>query len=84
MCHGHFRDLANLSTMTRLKRLYILNCPQLLSLPSDMHRLTTLEDLRIGGCPELCRKCLPQSGEYWPMIAHVKTIFIEKLTGEKM
>ncbi|MCI65509.1 disease resistance protein, partial [Trifolium medium] len=47
--------------MTCLKRLYIVDCPQLLSLTSNMNRLTALEDLRIDGCPELCRKCQPQS-----------------------
>ena len=64
------------STMTRLKRLHITKCPQLLILPSDTHRLTTLEDLIIRGCPELCRKCQCQSGEYWPMISHIKAISI--------
>jgi hypothetical protein len=65
-----------LTTMTRLKRLYIYDCPQLLSLTSDMHRLTALENLRIIGCPELYRKYQPQSGEYWPIIAQIKNIFI--------
>ncbi|MCH83434.1 disease resistance protein [Trifolium medium] len=72
-----------LTTMFNLKRIYIHNCPQLLCLPSDMHRLTALEDLRIVDCPELCRKCLPQSGEYWPMISHIKGIFIEEPRGEE-
>jgi hypothetical protein len=65
-----------LTTMTHLKRLFIRNCPQLLSLPSGIHHLTALDDLYIKGCPELCRKCQPQSGEYWPMIAHIKRVFI--------
>jgi Leucine-rich repeat (LRR) protein len=72
-----------LTTMFNLKRIYIHNCPQLLCLPSDMHRLTALEDLRIVDCPELCRKCLPQSGEHWPMISHIKSIFIEEPRGEE-
>jgi Leucine-rich repeat (LRR) protein len=67
-----------LTTMNHLKRLDIICCPQLLSLPSDIHHLTALEDLYIKGCPELCRKCKPQSGEYWPMIAHIKILFIEE------
>jgi hypothetical protein len=66
-----------LTTMTRLKRLGISGCPQLLSLPIGIHHLTALEILRIEGCPELCRKCQPQSGEYWPMIAHIKSVIIE-------
>jgi hypothetical protein len=72
-----------LTTMTRLKRLYIISCHQLLNLPSDLHRLTALEDLRIIDCPELNRKCQPQSGEYWPMISHIKGIYIEEVTGEE-
>ncbi|PNY05821.1 disease resistance protein rga2-like [Trifolium pratense] len=50
--------------MACLKRLQIVECPQLLSLPSCMHRLTALEDLVIYGCPELCRKCQPQSDKH--------------------
>ncbi|KAL2945714.1 hypothetical protein AAZX31_U034100 [Glycine max] len=46
-----------LTTITHLKMLQIVNCPQLLNLPSGMHRLmSTLEDLSINGCPELCPK----------------------------
>jgi Leucine-rich repeat (LRR) protein len=43
-----------LTTMTRLKRLYILDCPQLLNLPRDIYGLTALEDLRLSGCSKLC------------------------------
>ncbi|KAK2416981.1 putative disease resistance protein RGA3 [Trifolium repens] len=72
-----------LTTMTHLKKLLIRNCPQLLSLPSGIHHLTALEQLVIKGCPELCRKCKPQSGEYWPMIAHIKILFIEEEEEEE-
>jgi len=48
-----------------------------------MHRLTALEDLRIADCPELCRKYLPQYGEYWPMISHIKNIFIKETRVEE-
>ncbi|CAK8543202.1 unnamed protein product [Lathyrus sativus] len=67
-----------LSTMTRLKRIFISFCSQLSTLPSDLHRLTALEDLRIFDCPELYRKCQPHSGDYWPMICNIKTIHIEE------
>ncbi|RHN47826.1 putative P-loop containing nucleoside triphosphate hydrolase, leucine-rich repeat domain, L [Medicago truncatula] len=73
-----------LSTMTRLKRLFIVNCPQLLSLPSNMHRLTALERLHIFGCPKLSRKFRAQSGEYWPMISHIKSVFIGKSKGHEV
>ncbi|XP_045793316.1 disease resistance protein RGA2-like [Trifolium pratense] len=71
-----------LTTMTHLKWLDIIGCPQLLNLPSDIHHLTALKELHIAGCPELCRKCKPQFGEYWPIIAHIKNVFIE-LIGEE-
>ena len=72
-----------LSRMTRLKRLHIINCPQLFSLPSDMHRLTALEHLRIEDSPELSRKYRAQSGEYWHMIAHIKSISIQEPTRKE-
>ncbi|RZB41483.1 putative disease resistance protein RGA4 [Glycine soja] len=50
-----------LTTMTHVKMLHIVNCPRLLYFPSDMNRLSALEDLDIDGCPELCRKCQPLS-----------------------
>ncbi|XP_027352861.1 putative disease resistance protein RGA3 isoform X2 [Abrus precatorius] len=65
-----------LTRMTDLKTLHIVNCDQLMCLPSDMHHLTALEDLTIDGCPELCRKCQPHSGEYWPLIVHIKSVSI--------
>ncbi|KAK2416970.1 putative disease resistance protein RGA3 [Trifolium repens] len=72
-----------LTTMTHLKRLDIIGCPRLLNLPSDIHHLTDLKELRIAGCPELCRKCKPQFGEYWPIIAHIKNVFIEVIGDEE-
>ncbi|RZB47840.1 hypothetical protein D0Y65_051417 [Glycine soja] len=44
-----------LTTMTHLKMLHIVNCPQLLNLSSDKHRLSTLEDLSIDGCMNCVR-----------------------------
>ena len=44
-----------LTTMTHLKMLHIVNCPQLLNLLSDKHRLSTLEDLSIDGCMNCVR-----------------------------
>ncbi|XP_012569277.1 putative disease resistance protein RGA4 [Cicer arietinum] len=66
------------TALTHLKRLDIRHCPQLSTLPNDIQRLTALEDLRIYRCRELCQKCRPQFGEYWPMIAHIKRISIGK------
>ncbi|XP_068472678.1 disease resistance protein RGA2-like [Phaseolus vulgaris] len=73
-----------LNTMTDLKMLHIVNCPQLLHLPSEMHRLRALEDLIIDGCPELGRKCEPQSGEYWSFISHIKCVSIGETRKRKL
>ncbi|KAK7285603.1 hypothetical protein RJT34_20379 [Clitoria ternatea] len=40
-----------LSRMTHLKGLHIVDCPRVLFPQSLMHRLTTIEDLRVSGCP---------------------------------
>jgi hypothetical protein len=65
-----------LGVMFHLKRLHIADCSFMNYLPSGMQHLTSLEDLTIDNCPELCRKCKPHSGEYWPMISHIKRITI--------
>ncbi|KAK2416984.1 hypothetical protein QL285_039332 [Trifolium repens] len=62
--------------MTSLKMLHIFDCPLLDDLPSGMHRLASLEAL--NGFPELCRKCQPHTGEYWPMISRIKRVNIGK------
>jgi len=73
-----------LSTLTQLKMLHIVNCPQLLDFPSNMHCLRALEDLIIDGYPELGRKCEPRSGEYWSFIAHIKCVSIGKTRKMKL
>ncbi|CAJ2672119.1 unnamed protein product [Trifolium pratense] len=79
----NLHTLKCLTTMIHLKRLDIIRCPQLLSLPSDIHCLTALEHLVIDECPVLCRKCKPQYGEYWPMIAHIRIVFIGEPIGQE-
>jgi hypothetical protein len=65
-----------LTIMSRLKKLHLAGCSALYDLPSGMQHLTSLEDLTIDGCPKLCRKCKRPSGEYWPMISHIKRVSI--------
>ena len=67
-----------LSTLTNLKTIGIADCPKLLSLPANFHHLSSLESLKIVGCPELCRKYQPHVGECWPKIAHIKVVEIEE------
>ncbi|KAL2326995.1 hypothetical protein Fmac_020422 [Flemingia macrophylla] len=65
-----------LSTGICLKVLEILDCPKLLSFPDNMHHLTNLERLVVGGCPELSKRCLPGSGQDWHKISHIKKVVI--------
>ncbi|XLT58771.1 hypothetical protein HN873_051375 [Arachis hypogaea] len=67
-----------LSNLSALKFLYIFDCSKLMSLPSDIHRLTSLQVLQIISCAELYKKYGPQVGECWPMISHIKHIDIIK------
>ncbi|XLR68151.1 putative disease resistance protein RGA1 [Arachis hypogaea] len=64
--------------LSSLKFLYIFDCPKLKSLSSDIHRLTSLQVLRILNCTELYRKYEPQVGECWHMISHIKHTDIRK------
>ncbi|MFQ6656237.1 hypothetical protein Gotur_026436, partial [Gossypium turneri] len=71
-------NLKNLSTLptwfqhlTSLQSLGILNCPRLSSLPEGMQHLTALQRLKIEGCPKLSKRCIEETGEDWPKIAHV-------------
>jgi hypothetical protein len=73
-----------LTTMTCLKRLYIVSCHQLWSFPNDMRLLTALEYLRIVDCPRLSQKCQPRSGEYWTIISQIKSLSIEEPKGGKL
>jgi Leucine-rich repeat (LRR) protein len=72
-----------LTKMSCLKKLHIAGCSALYDLPSGMQHLTSLEDLTIDGCPKLCRKCKRPSGEYWPMISHIKRVSIGETGGEE-
>ncbi|KAL1312417.1 hypothetical protein AAHE18_16G036800 [Arachis hypogaea] len=67
-----------LSNLSSLKFLIMASCPKLMSLPSDIHRLTSLQVLRIINCRELYGKYEPQVGKCWPMISHIKHTDIRK------
>ncbi|PPR92671.1 hypothetical protein GOBAR_AA27999 [Gossypium barbadense] len=76
--HLCIRKLENLCTLptwfqhfTPLQNLYIINCPKLSCLSEGMQHLTALKRLRIGGCPKLNKRCIEETGEDWPKIAHV-------------
>ncbi|XP_057417764.1 putative disease resistance protein RGA1 [Lotus japonicus] len=69
--------------LPHLKRFHVANCPTLAILSFDMNDLAALEDLSIDGCPELCRIYQPRSGQFWSVIAHIKSVTIGEPTSEE-
>ncbi|XP_057976204.1 disease resistance protein RGA2-like [Malania oleifera] len=75
-CRG-LRNLPEwMGNLTSLQKLRLWECPQLESLPDGMRCLTSLQQLWIFGCPLLEKRCEKETGEDWPKIAHVPTIWI--------
>ncbi|KAB2038962.1 hypothetical protein ES319_D03G180800v1 [Gossypium barbadense] len=79
-------NLKNLSTLptwfqhlTSLKVFKFQNCPRLSSLPEGMQHLTALKRLEIRGCPKLNKRCIKETGEDWPKIAHVPDFYCDDL-----
>uniref|UniRef100_A0A7N2RAQ4 Disease resistance protein At4g27190-like leucine-rich repeats domain-containing protein n=2 Tax=Quercus lobata TaxID=97700 RepID=A0A7N2RAQ4_QUELO len=66
--------LVNLESLRRLK---IKNCPKLSSLSKGKLCLPTLRSFIIAECPELIRRCQPEIGEDWHMIAHASKIYLD-------
>ncbi|KAK8571842.1 hypothetical protein V6N12_027912 [Hibiscus sabdariffa] len=60
--------------LTSLQKLLIGDCPKLAYLPEGMQHLTALKKLRIQECPLLGERCMEETGEDWPKIAHVPHI----------
>ncbi|KAM3684880.1 hypothetical protein ACJW31_11G076300 [Castanea mollissima] len=60
-----------------LQSLFIRNCPNLTSLPREIHELKSLEHLTIIDCPLLRQRCLRQTGEDWPNIDHSPYLIVD-------
>ncbi|KAH9755014.1 hypothetical protein KPL71_015638 [Citrus sinensis] len=63
--------------MPRLSSLTIWNCRKLKALPDHLLQKTTLQELRISGCPILEERCRKETGEDWPNIRHILKISAE-------
>ncbi|KAM3683777.1 hypothetical protein ACJW31_12G174300 [Castanea mollissima] len=66
-----------LVNLESLRRLTILSCPKLSALSKGKLCLPALRSFRIANCPELIRRCQPEIGEDWHMIAHASDIYLD-------
>ncbi|KAJ7969104.1 NBS-LRR resistance protein [Quillaja saponaria] len=66
-----------IGSLTLLKRLVISKCYELASLPHEMRSLSSLSTLIIEDCPILFPRCLQETGEDWPKIAHVRNLSVK-------
>ncbi|KAK7854412.1 putative disease resistance protein rga4 [Quercus suber] len=78
-----------------LQSLNIWECPKLMSLPQGIRNLTSLYELGIDNCPKLMslpqrshnltplKKCKRQTGEDWPIIAHVPYMYVDGLIHQE-
>ncbi|KAL4273613.1 hypothetical protein GQ457_13G025430 [Hibiscus cannabinus] len=62
--------------LTSLQKLEIEDCPKLAYLPEGMQHLTALKELTIEECPLLGERCMEETGEDWPKIAHIPHIHL--------
>ncbi|MFQ6635826.1 hypothetical protein Gotur_010201 [Gossypium turneri] len=60
-----------LQHLTNLQQLYLIDLPNLTSLPDEMRRLTNLQQLNIDGVPQLEERCEKDIGADWYKIAHI-------------
>ncbi|KAJ9685409.1 hypothetical protein PVL29_017444 [Vitis rotundifolia] len=65
----------SLQNLISLQALDVIDCPNLRSLGSMP---ATLEQLTICNCPILLERYSKEKGEYWPNIAHIPCIEIDK------
>ncbi|KAM0958067.1 hypothetical protein EV1_023164 [Malus domestica] len=74
-------DLASLpeeiSNLTSLQFLQIIQCSNLASLPEGIRGLPCLNTLVIWDCPVLSERCKIETGEDWLKIAHIPHIDID-------
>jgi hypothetical protein len=61
---------------TSLQKLHIYACPGIKSLPEGIKDLTALNQLLIGACPDLKRRCERETGEDWHLISHIPDVKI--------
>ncbi|XP_059655093.1 putative disease resistance protein RGA1 [Cornus florida] len=75
-CPGLESLPTDLPKLTRLQKLIIKRCQKLSKLPQGLEVTYELQFLLITGCPQLERRLQKETGEDWPMIAHIRCIII--------
>ncbi|XP_062007159.1 putative disease resistance protein RGA3 [Rosa rugosa] len=82
-CHN-LTALPELIKFRFLEQLLIAGCSKLSALPEELHRLTELRGLGIGGCPELSKSCKRQlKGEEWSKMARQVKITLDDSDDEE-
>ncbi|KAF6145721.1 hypothetical protein GIB67_032448 [Kingdonia uniflora] len=66
-----------LSQLKALQTLYVSNCDSLTCIPDELKHLTSLQVLKICGCPILGPRCKKEVGEDWSIISHIPNIHID-------
>ncbi|TKY49705.1 putative disease resistance protein RGA1 [Spatholobus suberectus] len=69
--------IGNLSSLLSLE---ISNCNGLKSLPEGICNLVSLQRLCIYNCSLLERRCARTNGKDWPIIAHIREVFVSPFT----
>ncbi|GAU31717.1 hypothetical protein TSUD_215180 [Trifolium subterraneum] len=64
-------------SLRSLQSMDIGYCGGLRSFPESIRHLTSLEFLKIRGCPTLKERCTEGSGEDWDKIAHIPKLYVE-------
>ncbi|KAH9668920.1 hypothetical protein KPL70_021577 [Citrus sinensis] len=79
ICHWEEWDLGkgdSITIMPQLKKLEFERCMELKSVPEQLLRSTTLEELSIVECPILVERYKKYTGQDWSLVSHIPSIKI--------
>ncbi|KAJ1700878.1 hypothetical protein LUZ63_000657 [Rhynchospora breviuscula] len=74
---------STLPILSSLKKLTIVSCPSISSLPEDGLPEKLIE-LCITNCPDLRHQCQPYQGENWDKISHIPYIHIDVISPDNI